>query len=111
MDQGFTRTQKTFGLILMGCALMIIPLCAGIVFLTQVNSSGKQIHAQEPKAYNKCDFNLDGRVDQADLSLAREGFGQVGIVTNNAQFDVDNNGWVNSVDLDTISTADPKVCK
>ncbi len=111
MAQGFNTLQKTLGLTLMGCALLIIPLSAGIVILTQFNNSGKQISAAPLAATsNKCDFNHDGKVDSADVDMAAAGFGKVDPAKNNEQYDVVANGWVNSGDLSAISANSPQYC-
>lgn len=88
---------------------MVIPLSAGVVLLTQVGRESKLINAQVP-AVNKCDFNADNRVDSRDVDIATDGFGKVEGAKNNARFDLDRDSWVNSKDLDAVSSADSKVC-
>ena len=89
---------------------MVIPLSAGVVLLSQAGREGRQVSAQVPVVVNKCDFNVDSRVDSRDLDIAIGGFGKVEGAKNNSKFDLDRDGWINSKDLAAVSSADPVVC-
>lgn len=100
MAEGLGKYQKSAGLLLMLCALLIIPLTAGFVLLTQVSRQDKQISAATPTS--RCDLNADGKVDNLDFEIAAGGFGKVTLEAGNSSFDFDSDGWINSGDLDAI---------
>lgn len=93
--------------LLIACALLLLPLTAGVVLLTQLNRDDKQISAAP--AVNRCDINNDGVVDEKDLEVATFGFGKVTTETGNSSYDLDGDGWINSADLDAIS-ANSAIC-
>lgn len=92
------------------CAFLVIPLSAGVVLLTQIGRSSKQVTAQTTSAINRCDFNRDGKVDKTDLEIAASGFGRVGTASKNKLYDVNGDNWVNSIDLGIIANNNPKYC-
>lgn len=71
--------------------------CAGILTVNPVNT------------YNTCDFNKDRKVDQLDVNMAASGFGKV-TTSLNQPYDVNKDGYVNSLDLQIISQNNPKYC-
>lgn len=108
-----TTHQKVLALFLIFAAVMVIPLSAGLVLVTQLNRSGRQVNAQvlATPAANKCDLNRDGIVDSKDVEIAKEGFGKVTAEKNNQRADVIGQGWINSAVLGAISSNDPTYCK
>lgn len=102
MAKNVNKLQAGIGAFLIGCALLILPLTAGVVLLTQVSRDDRQIGAAAPEA-NRCDLDRNGVVDEEDLNIAAGGFGRVSETSGNAHFDFDSDGWINSADLDAIS--------
>lgn len=101
MAEGFNKYQKSMGLVLMLCAFMVVPLSAGLVFLSQYSRADKQISAA-PAVVGKCDLTGDSKVDTQDYDLAILAFGRVSPDAGNGKADIDSDGWVNSLDLDAI---------
>lgn len=109
MTQPLGTYQKSFGLILMACALLIIPLSGGLVLLTQLGRQDKQISAAGA-VVSKCDLTGDAKVDSQDYDLAILAFGKVSVDSGNSKADIDGDGWVNSRDLDAVSSSDVTLC-
>lgn len=86
-----------------------VPTSVAIVAFSVLNNPGKRINAQTP-IVSVCDFNRDGKVDRQDYLMAAKGFGKVNPALGNAVYDLDHDGWVNSKDLDAVSSVDPKFC-
>ena|SRR3989344_479272 len=110
MNSTFTKYHKALGLFLIFSAILVIPLSAGVVLMTQFSRPTRSINAQTPTV-NKCDFAADGVVDQKDIALAAKGFGRVVENAGNSVFDLNNDNWVNSHDIDIITYKNPQFCK
>lgn len=102
-------TKAKAGVLYLVLVALTVPISVAFVVFSVSNNSGKKINAQTPSV-NKCDFNRDGKVDGEDYSLAAKNFGQAKQVLGSTIFDLDHDGWVNSKDLDAISSVDLKVC-
>lgn len=88
---------------------LTVPVSVAFVVFSVSNNSGKKVNAQVPTV-NVCDFNRDGKVDRQDYLMASKGFGKVDPALGNGVYDLDHDGWINSKDLDAVSSVDPKLC-
>lgn len=102
-------TKAKAGVLYLLLVALTVPVSVAFVVYSVSNNSGKRINAQAPTV-NVCDFNRDGKVDRQDYLMAAKGFGKVDAALGNAVYDLDRDGWVNSKDLDAVSTVDPKLC-
>ena len=102
-------TKAKMGVLYLVLVALTVPVSVAFIVFSVSNNSGKKINAQAPSV-NVCDFNSDGKVDGEDYSLAAKNFGQAKQVLGSANYDLDRDGWVNSKDLDAVSSADPIVC-
>lgn len=97
------------GLLYLLMIAITVPMAVGFAAYYVTNNSGKKINAQTPTVL-KCDFNADGKVDRQDYLIAGKGFGQVTDGAGNSNYDLNKDGWVNSKDLDAVSSSDPALC-
>lgn len=102
-------TKARAGVLYLVLVALTVPVSVAFVVFSVSNNSSRKINAQTP-AVSKCDFNSDGKVDRQDYLMATKGFGKVDAAVGNAVYDLDLDGWINSKDLDAVSSADPIVC-
>lgn len=102
-------SKAKMGVLYLVLVALTVPVSVAFVVFSVSNNSSKKINAQTPSV-NICDFNRDGKVDGQDYSMAAAGFGKVNEALGNAVYDLDRDGWINSKDLDAVSSADPIAC-
>lgn len=87
---------------------VVLASVVGVVFVAMNNPSLRPGAA----AYNTCDFNFDGSLDEKDVALVAENFqpDPTQVKPEQKLYDIDKNGAINVLDIQIVSAKNPTYC-